>query len=526
MLTPPLPDTWLAGIVSMPNEVTDEGPAYRPDALLVTAGRFVLGVHVDRPGVLLEYAADAFRATMRSPMVGPPTTPRSVRAWPAALADALRAALPDTVSVTCAPVPELDEVARAMSQLQPEAEAQLETLPPPGISTEAFAELCAAAARLYRARPWAEVPMDTAVITVSCPEVGLQDAVVSVIGKLGENFGFLLFDSYDDFDGYLEYAADRSLPLPAHTVLNYERKKDVPKWVHDELRRLGCEVAGRDATPWLGALGPGLTDRLPGLADYERATAVASALASFVDEVGPLDRWWVRNEKAERTFQTPQGAVTVSIPFGWVEARDGDFDLNESPFDRSGDFDEGAAEEHLEALLERFARSPEAAGLPSPPRYAQLVVDLALRELGVPVAQLVPHHLRDLLFEVIPARVSVDASIAEPMVRELRAFFGFLHRQFGLRSAALCLQRALGPGVDARVRERLADSGAYGVAKSFFMEGAAAGFDVTTDEGLAQWVEAANSASRGQPRAAPASRAPARAKKKKKAAAKARRRSR
>src|SRR5581483_2562582 len=191
MRAPQLPDTWLAGIVSMPSYVTGEGPPYRPDVLLFMAGGFVVGTHAGRPGEVLPSAPDALRSAMRAPMVGEPSTPRSVRAWPAALADALRAALPDTVSVTCAPVPELDDVARAMGEHV--SEQQAETLLPPGVSTESFAAFFSAAARLHRARPWAAIPGDTDVVTVSCPTLGLHDAVVSVIGRLGRDFGFLLF---------------------------------------------------------------------------------------------------------------------------------------------------------------------------------------------------------------------------------------------------------------------------------------------------------------------------------------------
>ncbi|MEL6338667.1 MAG: hypothetical protein AAFQ65_02040 [Myxococcota bacterium] len=76
-------------------------------------------------------------------------------------------------------------------------------LPPDG-DPSIVAALFEALAQLYRRAPWKSVPEDQSVIGVTIEQLDVHDAVVSVIGQAGQNFGFVVFDNAGDFESYLD----------------------------------------------------------------------------------------------------------------------------------------------------------------------------------------------------------------------------------------------------------------------------------------------------------------------------------
>ncbi len=101
---------------------------------------------------------------------------------------------------------------------------------------------------------------------------------------------------------------------------------------------------------------------------------------------------------------------------------------------------------------------------------------------------------RDLscvLLEVFPRKVSCEPSSAPEIVEELRAFWSFVRREFGLPNADECL--AILDEEMSRILEReLANPRNFGMAKSFVMSGMAAGFDMTTEEGMGAFTRVYN----------------------------------
>jgi hypothetical protein len=90
----------------------------------------------------------------------------------------------------------------------------------------------------------------------------------------------------------------------------------------------------------------------------------------------------------------------------------------------------------------------------------------------------------EVLFQIFPRKVSVEADQAAPIIAELRAFWSFLARQYSLENAREILE-TLDDSAVCRLHDKLADPANFGMAKSFFMMGSQAGFDMTTQEGLA-----------------------------------------
>jgi len=74
------------------------------------------------------------------------------------------------------------------------------------------------------------------------------------------------------------------------------------------------------------------------------------------------------------------------------------------------------------------------------------------------------------------------------MVEELRAFYTFLKREFGLKQADSCL-RVLGSNAVKKLEAALSDSSNFGMAKSLVMAGADAGFDMQSKDGIEAWMQ-------------------------------------
>jgi len=142
-------------------------------------------------------------------------------------------------------------------------------------------------------------------------------------------------------------------------------------------------------------------------------------------------------------------------------------------------------------LVRRFVASPEAKTL-SDVQACHFVMDFAASYFGATIATLSPAELREIVFEIIPRKVSIEASAASWIVEEARAFYAFLKREFGLKQADACL-RVLAADAVKKLEAALSDSSNFGMAKSMFMGGREAGFDMDTKGGIDAWMRAVQS---------------------------------
>lgn len=74
---------------------------------------------------------------------------------------------------------------------------------------------------------------------------------------------------------------------------------------------------------------------------------------------------------------------------------------------------------------------------------------------------------------------------------ELHAFWSFLARQYNLPQASEIALK-LDDEAKETLHDELSDSSNYGMAKSMFMLGRESGFDMTTEEGLNEFMSAYN----------------------------------
>jgi hypothetical protein len=168
------------------------------------------------------------------------------------------------------------------------------------------------------------------------------------------------------------------------------------------------------------------------------------------------------------------------------------FDVNTPVVDEEyGDLDEERPGEYIDALMTEFADSPEGSEFceqyDGALGYAALFMEYLAQYEGLSVAEARARDTREVVFQLFPRKVSVDADEAEAIIDELRAFWQFLKRTRELPQADEILE-LLGEGAVERLEDKLADEGSFGMAKSFFMAGKSAGFDMSTQEGLNQFM--------------------------------------
>lgn len=489
----------MAGLFSMPAYVTGEGEPYRPETLMwMSAEGAVLGHTVGKPGTLIDQACASLRATIERPMFGRPHAPERVRVASPELADALRTGQPG-MEVVCSPTPEIDAVVAMMREKLNEGGESEQSYLSPDIGPDAVAAFFRAAAVLFRAKPWETVPNDRSIFSVTIEKLGVEDAALSVIGQMGQSLGLILFSGIDDFEAYLD-AADamqhgEEPTMPPHFALNFERGAELNANLRKEIAQHRWEVAGADAYPWLVPIDEDLVARPPTAEELTIAEAIARALPKVLEEKEALLAAWKGGEPVERTLVVPTDAgdveVSLRVPYEQEATRfapthDVLADLFDLADEDGEEIDPKARKPLEDELVRRFAASPEAKSL-TDVHACHFVMDFAADYFGATIATIGPEELREIVFDIIPRKVSIDAAAASSIIEECRAFFAFLKREYGLEQADACLRVLSGDAV-TKLTAALSDTSKFGMAKSLFMAGREAGFDMDSKEGIEAWM--------------------------------------
>jgi hypothetical protein len=170
------------------------------------------------------------------------------------------------------------------------------------------------------------------------------------------------------------------------------------------------------------------------------------------------------------------------------------FDIHQNIFDADGLPLEGVARAYQDELLNVFEQSPERQALREEGfggRWAGILLDLGQNYLGVTPPKMSAKDLREILFDLIPLKISALAEQAPEIIRELHAFWSFLQREFHLTNAAPCLTVFNGEATQ-RLKEEMSNPAHFGMAKSFVMAGLQRGFDMRTQEGADEWMRTYN----------------------------------
>lgn len=122
-------------------------------------------------------------------------------------------------------------------------------------------------------------------------------------------------------------------------------------------------------------------------------------------------------------------------------------------------------------VLEQFAASPHAAFDGVSDRWVELSLRYAAEYLEAPFAEIDEETLEEIVFEILPRKVSCGPDAAAEAIRSLRAFWTFARDVLDQPHAEDCLE-VLGDGAVGRLERALSEPSNFGLAKSLFMSGA------------------------------------------------------
>jgi hypothetical protein len=175
------------------------------------------------------------------------------------------------------------------------------------------------------------------------------------------------------------------------------------------------------------------------------------------------------------------------------------FDIHRIDHLDSMDEDAYAAfEEYCSELLDLFAQSPEGQKhremYPEGAWWAEMMMDYAFRYFGFSIAQIKAEYFEELISDVLPRKISLQKrEEAMDAIPEMIAFWNFIKREFRTRNSGPILKylETISPDDFA---DSMFDPHRAGMAKSFFMQGNTAGFDMTDMEQVHQFMAVHNAA--------------------------------
>ena len=361
-----------------------------------------------------------------------------------------------------------------------------------------------AAAELFEAAPWSAVPDARRALFV-IPDYGPnRTPLVAVIGQDGGTCGLRLFSDLEAHRAWLEAGsgAETGRTLPRHVALDFVAAAGLADETRDRIIASGWTVADDRAWPVLrvtatdGSVGAPFGGNLPA---YELIVrAVTAALA----EPEPWLRAWrdddrrqavLRVDVAEDEFEVH---VDTAAP-EFMTLFDGDDAALLAAFERL-DWSEGidTVDHDRLAELERtlIARmrvdSPDL--LPERPHAGiELLLNAAGGWFGKPVTGLSAADVEDVLLELVPRSVAVRPDEARAVLDRLGATFRWMMDRHAFAHGDACLELLAADDTTTRLAEALADTDSFDAEKRHYMDGLAAGHDMSTEMGreayLRQW---------------------------------------
>jgi hypothetical protein len=257
--------------------------------------------------------AESLTIALNEPAAGRPRRPSRIRVADEKVARTLRRAAAG-IPIVVAPVPELDAVFDDFTQTADEI-LEPSFLGDGTIEPEYVYSLFSAAAALHRVAPWREVA-DQQVVRIDIPALGIDGAVLSVIGAAEESHGLLLFRSIDDFD---RFGDGERLPAdgqPALRSLSYTERKMLPPPMIAEIEEYRWPLAEEDAIPTVLVVDAALQSLDVTEVDMHLLTITTRAFLSFFAKYRAMFRSEEPNVVQWDYTDKDNVTVRITAPFG------------------------------------------------------------------------------------------------------------------------------------------------------------------------------------------------------------------
>jgi hypothetical protein len=532
---------WVGGVVALAKEtVRDElGLPFQPTTFgwLGSNGE-LLAFELGKAEAVAQLALHTLSAAIARPMVGSSHRPARVRVESTAVADALRIAHPD-IEVVCGPAPELIKLRNAQFDLVAPKQAPKFSLLGRGTEASVIAAHYAASAALYRAQPWDTIAPIQQTFLVAIDKLDLKLGGLLIGGPADKHSSFSLFETFEDLIDHLNIKSRQALDpkayVPGMFVHMFVPAKFVPEQVRNEVQAHNWELADAAEHPLLKYADSDGAELVPSTSEYVVAEAVTLAIAQLAAEVSAFSDERERAGYIRRAYacDTTAGKVTVRLTslkiFSELKYDEGsDLQAEFAKLDPDDELQEIFIHRLSEELLRRFRASPEAQNL-AYVDSCDTVLEFAETYFEVNIFTMTADDLDEVLFDILPRKLSASASDAADVVRAMRALYMYMARALNFDNVEEYLE-LLGPEAETKLTAEMADTSNFGPAKSMAMAAHRAGVSLDDRAGLDAWIKGKSTDSFfGLPAAPPKKVSPLNAKAKKqkrKATRKARHKSR
>jgi hypothetical protein len=227
----------------------------------------------------------------------------------------------------------------------------------------------------------------------------------------------------------------------------------------------------------------------------EAAEAIERAFASDLLDVGMLGDW----EKVRRMLGVEgSGLEMPKRPHNSMETfrqRMGVGIFSDVPLFTMGDLDDEATQSYFQRAADAFSKSREAEQVVEHHGslgWFQNLLNFGINYRGEAVDTMTRASVEEFVFEYVPRKVTTEASAAASIIGELAGFWQYLDRVYDLPEAKAIVTWLKTDGLTGRLTAALSDTSNFGMAKSMMMMGHRAGYDMTSEAGIAQYMAAYN----------------------------------
>ncbi|HTO89962.1 MAG TPA: plasmid pRiA4b ORF-3 family protein [Candidatus Sulfotelmatobacter sp.] len=441
--------------------------------------------------------------------------PDRIRVSDQAAADAIRATLPPLIPIEVGPTPELDMLAQVFLH-HAKRDGRGESYFGAGDITKAeIAALFREAAALYPLAPWRRFP-DSDVLQMDVPALGVDGACLSILGALKQEYGILIFDSFDDYDEFGSLSAHvlgmGKAPVMlggSFVSLNFERGADIPDSMRREITAHRWPVAGPRAYPVVMPMTRSGDARTPTARDIRVACAAAAGLAELARRHRrPAPGTLSGQEVVTLTVSMPEPVeVTMRVPHSVIRAEE------ESAEHPISDAARARAMRQAAEQIDRFLAAPRSAAMPPDWREVARFVCECLHDtkLGYIDGRWNVFSARQIewfMLEHYPRKVDADPRIVQRAPEILDRYFEWMGAE-GIEPAETVVRiRERVERVREAFLEAAADPSRFGPAKSLVAAMQAVGVDPTDSRAVAAFIQRYNQslgapkrpAERGRPR--------------------------
>ncbi len=178
------------------------------------------------------------------------------------------------------------------------------------------------------------------------------------------------------------------------------------------------------------------------------------------------------------------------------------FDLYQ--LDKYDDYDdetEAALHNYLDDLLELFAKAPEGQEhqkiYPEMGFWVAQLIKYGYDYVGATIPQMTVRNVEEIITELFPRKISLSSpDDAKETLPELIAFWNYLGREYKLPNANAILNYLNGI-TESKFVSTMNNPSLFGMAKSFFMGGQSAGFDMSRPDEMNTFMSLYNNAQLG-----------------------------